>query len=171
MLALSQLSRAVEQRGVKDRRPQLSDLRESGSIEQDADLVMFVYRDDYYDPESEHKGEAELIISKHRNGPLDSVQLAYQGRYTRFANMAQRRRLSEWTPMPCSVVVGAQWGDEGKGKIVDTAGRAGRRGRPLPGRQQRRPHAGAGRRDLQAAAGAQRHPLPGHDLRARATAA
>jgi replicative DNA helicase len=89
ILALSQLSRAVEQRGIKDRRPQLSDLRESGSIEQDADLVMFVYRDDYYDPESEHKGEAELIISKHRNGPLDSVQLAYQGRYTRFANMAQ----------------------------------------------------------------------------------
>ncbi len=89
VLALSQLSRAVEQRGVKDRRPQLSDLRESGSIEQDADLVMFVYRDDYYDPESEHKGEAEVIVSKHRNGPLDTVQLAYQGRYTRFANMAQ----------------------------------------------------------------------------------
>ena len=89
VLALSQLSRAVEQRGAKDRRPQLSDLRESGSIEQDADLVMFIYRDDYYDPESEHKGEAELIVSKHRNGPLDTVQLAYQGRYTRFANLAQ----------------------------------------------------------------------------------
>jgi replicative DNA helicase len=89
VLALSQLSRAVEQRPAKDRRPQLSDLRESGSIEQDADLVMFVYRDDYYDAESEHKGEAELIIGKHRNGPLDSVQLAYQGRYTRFANLAQ----------------------------------------------------------------------------------
>jgi replicative DNA helicase len=89
VLALSQLSRAVEQRGAKDRRPQLSDLRESGSIEQDADLVMFVYRDDYYDPESEHKGEAEVIVSKHRNGPLDTVQLAYQGRYTRFANLAQ----------------------------------------------------------------------------------
>ena len=73
VLALSQLSRAVEQRGAKDRRPQLSDLRESGSIEQDADLVMFIYRDDYYDPESEHKGEAELIVSKHRNGPLDTV--------------------------------------------------------------------------------------------------
>jgi replicative DNA helicase len=88
VLALSQLSRAVEQRGAKDRRPQLSDLRESGSIEQDADLVMFVYRDEYYDPESEHKGEAELIVAKHRNGPLDTVQLAYQGRFTRFANMA-----------------------------------------------------------------------------------
>jgi replicative DNA helicase len=87
ILAMSQLSRAVEQR--HDKRPILSDLRESGSIEQDADLVMFIYRDDYYDPESEHKGEAELIVSKHRNGPLDTVQLAYQGRYTRFANLAQ----------------------------------------------------------------------------------
>jgi replicative DNA helicase len=89
VMALSQLSRAVEQRGTKDRRPQLSDLRESGSIEQDADVVMFVYRDDYYDPDSEHKGEAEIIVAKHRNGPLDTVNLVYQGRYTRFANMAR----------------------------------------------------------------------------------
>jgi replicative DNA helicase len=89
VIALSQLSRAVEQRGAKDRRPQLSDLRESGSIEQDADLVMFVYRDDYYDSESEHPGEAEIIVAKHRNGPLDTVNLVYQGRYTRFANMAR----------------------------------------------------------------------------------
>jgi replicative DNA helicase len=89
VVALSQLSRAVEQRGTKDRRPQLSDLRESGSIEQDADVVMFVYRDDYYDQESEHKGEAEVIIAKHRNGPLDTVTLAYQGRYTRFASLAR----------------------------------------------------------------------------------
>jgi replicative DNA helicase len=89
VIALSQLSRAVEQRGTKDRRPQLSDLRESGSIEQDADVVMFVYRDDYYDQESEHKGEAEVIIAKHRNGPLDTVTLAYQGRYTRFASLAR----------------------------------------------------------------------------------
>jgi replicative DNA helicase len=87
VVAMSQLNRGPEQR--TDKRPQLSDLRESGSIEQDADLVMFIYRDDYYDPESEHKGEAELIVSKHRNGPLDTVQLAYQGRYTRFANLAQ----------------------------------------------------------------------------------
>jgi replicative DNA helicase len=89
VMALSQLSRAVEQRGTKDRRPQLSDLRESGSIEQDADVVMFVYRDDYYDQESEHKGEAEIIVAKHRSGPLDTVNLVYQGRYTRFANMAR----------------------------------------------------------------------------------
>ncbi len=89
VIALSQLSRAVEQRGAKDRRPQLSDLRESGSIEQDADLVMFVYRDDYYDSESEHPGEAEIIVAKHRSGPLDTVNLVYQGRYTRFANKAR----------------------------------------------------------------------------------
>ena len=89
VMALSQLSRAVEQRATKDRRPQLSDLRESGSIEQDADVVMFVYRDDYYDQESEHKGEAEIIVAKHRSGPLDTVNLVYQGRYTRFANMAR----------------------------------------------------------------------------------
>jgi replicative DNA helicase len=89
VLALSQLSRAVEQRGQADKRPQLSDLRESGSIEQDADLVMFVYRDDYYNPDSEDKGTAEVIVAKHRNGPLDTVRLAYQGRYTRFANLAK----------------------------------------------------------------------------------
>ena len=89
VLALSQLSRAVEQRGTKDSVPQLSDLRESGSIEQDADLVMFVYRDDYYDKESERQGEADVIVAKHRNGPIDKVTLVYQGRYTRFANMAK----------------------------------------------------------------------------------
>ena len=89
VLACSQLSRAVEQRGQGDKRPQLSDLRESGSIEQDADLVMFVYRDDYYHPDSEDKGTAEIIVAKHRNGPLDTVKLAYQGRYTRFANLAR----------------------------------------------------------------------------------
>jgi replicative DNA helicase len=89
VLACSQLSRAVEQRGQGDKRPQLSDLRESGSIEQDADLVMFVYRDEYYHPDSEDKGTAEVIVAKHRNGPLDTVKLAYQGRYTRFANLAK----------------------------------------------------------------------------------
>jgi replicative DNA helicase len=87
VLAISQLSRAVEARS--DKRPVLSDLRESGSIEQDADLVMFVYRDDYYDDQSEDKGTAELIMAKHRNGPLDTVKLAYVGRYTRFDNLAR----------------------------------------------------------------------------------
>jgi replicative DNA helicase len=89
VIALSQLSRAVEQRASNDRVPHLSDLRESGSIEQDADLVMFVYRDDYYERESERPGEADIIVAKHRNGPLDKATLAYQGRYTRFANMAR----------------------------------------------------------------------------------
>jgi replicative DNA helicase len=87
VLALSQLSRAVEQRG--DKRPQLSDLRESGSIEQDADLVMFIYRDEYYDKASEAQGTAELIVAKHRNGPLGTVELAYVGRYTKFDNLGR----------------------------------------------------------------------------------
>jgi replicative DNA helicase len=87
VVALSQLSRAVEQRG--DKRPQLSDLRESGSIEQDADLVMFIYRDEYYDKASEAQGTAELIVAKHRNGPLGTVELAYLSRYTKFDNLGR----------------------------------------------------------------------------------
>ena len=82
ILAMSQLSRAVEQR--HDKRPILSDLRESGSIEQDADLVMFIYRDEYYDKESEREGIADLIISKHRNGGLGNVELTFQKEYPRF---------------------------------------------------------------------------------------
>jgi replicative DNA helicase len=82
VIALSQLSRAVEQR--HDKRPMLSDLRSSGQIEQDADLVMFIYREEYYDDESEHQGEAELLISKHRNGALGNVPLVFQHEYPRF---------------------------------------------------------------------------------------
>ena len=67
----------------------LSDLRESGSIEQDADVIMFIYRDDYYNHESDEKGTAEIILAKQRNGPLDTVKLAYVGRYTRFDNLAR----------------------------------------------------------------------------------
>ena len=86
IVALSQLSRAVEQR--HDKRPILSDLRESGSIEQDSDIVMFIYRDDYYDDESEQQGLAEVNIAKHRNGPTDSVKLSFLKRYAKFADLA-----------------------------------------------------------------------------------
>ena len=89
VIALSQLSRAVEQR--PDHRPMLSDLRESGAIEQDADIVMFLYRDDYYNPDSEKKNVAEVIIAKQRAGSTGTVKLAWIGNYTKFANLERYR--------------------------------------------------------------------------------
>lgn len=85
VIALSQLSRAPEMRS--DHRPILSDLRESGAIEQDADIVMFLYRDDYYHPDSEKKNIGEVIIAKHRNGPTGTVELVFMGEYTKFLNL------------------------------------------------------------------------------------
>jgi len=89
VIALSQLSRAAEQRA--DHKPMLSDLRESGAIEQDADIVMFIYRDDYYNPDSEKKGLAEIILAKHRGGSTGSVELVWLGNYTKFANYERYR--------------------------------------------------------------------------------
>ena len=88
VIALSQLSRAPEQR--PDHRPMLSDLRESGSIEQDADIVMFLYRDDYYNQDSDKKNVAEVILAKHRAGSTGTVELAWLGSYTKFANLDNR---------------------------------------------------------------------------------
>ena len=87
IIALSQLSRGVEQRNNK--RPMLSDLRESGSIEQDADLVIMLYRDEYYNPDTPERGVAEAIIVKHRNGPVGTVKLIFQGEFTKFDNLAK----------------------------------------------------------------------------------
>jgi len=87
VIALSQLSRSVESRQVK--KPMLSDLRESGSLEQDADIVMFLYREDYYDPDTENKNITDVIIAKHRNGPVDTVQLFFHKQFTKFADLSR----------------------------------------------------------------------------------
>ena len=86
VVALSQLNRTLEQRA--DKRPVNSDLRESGSIEQDADLVLMIYRDEYYNPETPDRGITEVIVTKHRNGPVGTVKLLFEPQFTRFRNLA-----------------------------------------------------------------------------------
>jgi replicative DNA helicase len=88
VIALSQLSRSVEQR--QDKRPMMSDIRESGSIEQDADIVAFLYREDYYEQDTENKNIIEIIIAKQRNGPVGTVQLAFVKEYNKFVNLERR---------------------------------------------------------------------------------
>jgi replicative DNA helicase len=87
VLALSQLNRSLEY--LADKRPMLTDLRESGALEQDADVVAFIYRDDTYHPDSSEKGVAEIIVAKHRNGPTGKIRLAFMEHLTKFTNMAQ----------------------------------------------------------------------------------
>ena len=94
IIALSQLNRSLEQRPNK--RPVMSDLRESGAIEQDADIIMFIYRDEIYNPDSQDKGTAELIVAKHRNGSTGTIRMTFIGEYTRFENYVGGAAVAEY---------------------------------------------------------------------------
>src|SRR5690349_20164131 len=109
VVALSQLNRGPEQR--TDKKPMISDLRESGSIEQDADMVILLHREDAYDKESPRAGEADLIVAKHRNGPTATITVAFQGHYSRFVDMTREeevgRRFEGTTYEPDFTPIGA----------------------------------------------------------------
>jgi replicative DNA helicase len=115
VIAISQLSRAVEQRPGSEKRPQLSDLRESGNLEQDADLVIFIYRDEYYNEETERPGEADLLIAKHRNGAVGKVTLTFHKEYPKFMNYAGERFLAS-AGVPAAASGGDSEGTVGRGR-------------------------------------------------------
>ena len=135
IICVSQLNRAPDARN--DKRPMLSDLRESGAIEQDADLVLMIYRDDYYNPTTpRRRASPRCIVAKNRHGPTDRVKLTFRGSYAKFDNLAREEVSADARDGGDRRPVGRR----GQGQGGGPAGRAQRRGRALPGRQQRRAH-------------------------------